>query len=84
VLLNEANAAAMAQAIENGSPRGGASARDANRPGSMLGSRRYGARFAYALTKRRQAYALTKRRQAPLLFAGNDFAQTDVERVTLA
>lgn len=29
------------------------------------------------------AYALAKSRQAPLLFVGNDFAQTDIERVPL-
>ena len=29
------------------------------------------------------AYALAKSRRAPLLFTGNDFAQTDIERVPL-
>lgn len=29
------------------------------------------------------AYALAKSRRAPLLFAGNDFVQTDIERVPL-
>lgn len=29
------------------------------------------------------AYALAKSRQAPLLFAGNDFARTDIEQVPL-
>ena len=121
MLLNEANAAAMAQAIEDGSPRLLSAAnlleaamviesRKGETGGRELDLLLYRGRIEVVAVDQDQAeiarlawrrfgkgrhpaalnygdcfaYALAKSRRAPLLFAGNDFAQTDVERVTLA
>jgi ribonuclease VapC len=121
VLLNEANAAAMARAIEDCSQRLLSAAnlleaamviesRKGETGGRELDLLLYRARIEIVPVDQDQAeiarlawrrfgkgrhpaglnygdcfaYALAKSRRAPLLFAGNDFAQTDIERVTLA
>jgi len=118
VLLNEENAAAVAQAIERGSPclLSAANLLEASmviesRKGEFGGHELdlliYRARIEIVAVDQDQAeiarlawrrfgkgrhpaglnygdcfaYALAKSRRAPLLFTGDDFARTDIERV---